>query len=248
MTKPTQSRAAVTSKASREAPKKTIPFASRQSLACRQGPAIMAIYLPVAEEFLFVRRPHLPTLAKSGRIPKPLTAAITSLTQVGIAQTKQNVGAERYLEMALALARACAVVPPPEAVAEAEAVAEILADIELLEPLVTREQFPQPGSYQLAVAEAALADAKAHERARERALAHLAGALVGVDPDRQKSLFVEPDEEPDDDQLILVQDPEETLYRERDQVCALHRNDLVEIVTEIFTHAPGAMARFRREP
>lgn len=226
------------------------PFASKASLHASQGPAVLPVWLPVAEEFMFVTRPYLPALARAGGpIPKPITAIISQLTQVGIPQTKQNAGAEAYLEMAVALTKAVAVVPPPEAVAVADEVMEIMDGAELMEPLVTRSQFPDTLSYQLALSEARAVDARSIEAARVEAANHLALALVGVRAADQRPLFAEPLDLLDD-QMCLVLDDEELFGVEidPDRVCHLHRGDLVELVQEVFANAPGAMARFRAKP
>lgn len=241
-----ESKGARANRAAKATANHKMQLATTAVLAASLGPPVLPMWLPVAEVVMFFRRPHLPSLARSGAIPKPMTAVVAQLTQLGTAGTKQGQGAEKYLEMAIALARATAVVPPAEAMAAMDTVDEILSSVELREPLVVRADWPNQNDYAMALAMARAEDAAAMKEARTRAMDALASAVRDVDEGEIENLFAPLGAEATGDQYYLVAAIEEAKPGTEDRSVCLHRADLVEIVEHLFSNVPGAMSRFRR--
>lgn len=266
--KPTQGARARRKTAEKQERGKMLSFMSRQSLLEAQGPPVVPVLLDVAGEMVLIRRVHLPTLARNGAIPKPLTAAIRKLTEYGVNGAQDRMEPDTYLETCVALARAAVVVPPAEMMDALEQANDVLS--ELPEDDSVMDEARQLTALQSALesmapeadesgrrltrklaraAQQRLANDERLKEVREirdKAFKIIEDAARGVDPDDLRPLFVATDQKPGEDQLVLVEDPTDTGDADPALCVSLHRADLNALTRAIYVNGPGAFARFRR--
>lgn len=221
---------------------------TRESIARSKGPIADVLEVPVAKLMLVIQRLNLLQKANAGIWSEPITQMVRQVLMSGTDSVSRPDHADRYMDMVTAVAREAVVVPPPDVVEVADEFG--LERLEIEEAYETAQEEArnlEPGERAMAVQHARLDHNEAAERWERDLHDAVVEALRGVKRGDLKPLFVE--EEPDDDQYILIVAPDDEDVDPAENECVLHRADLAAILGAVLYWGGAAtpLHKFRRD-